>query len=211
MSSEKINIELDHKFLENLYALVDSQPPDEVTLDSLNEAINTIKEKMSDYILSSAGLTSQTPAEGATQASRASENVTNFVESTDGAVDTPPRPKSILIVDDLGIITYQLEILFRKMGFEVVVSKEINDAIEKFKKQDFGYTIIDLFIPTDREGFILLDELKKLILLCKLNTKIIVMTATSKTEYKEKCKNRGADAYIEKTPGWQKELVNACM
>ena len=69
---------------------------------------------------------------------------------------------------------------------------------------------MDLFVPTEKEGFLLLDELKKLVLLCKLDTKIVVMTASSKNEYKANCKNRGADYYIEKSQGWQNELINYC-
>jgi len=120
------------------------------------------------------------------------------------------RPRSVLIVDDLGVIVYQLELLFKKMGFEVTTTNKVWDCITKFKKKDFGYVVMDLFVPTEKEGFLLLDELKKLVLLCKLDTKIVVMTASSKNEYKINCKNRGADYYIEKSQGWQNELINYC-
>ena len=118
------------------------------------------------------------------------------------------RPRSVLIIDDLGVIVYQLELLFKKMGFEVTTSNRVNDCITKFKKKDFGYVVMDLFLPTEKEGFLLLDELKKLVLLCKLDTKIVVMTASSKADYKINCKNRGADYFIDKTQGWQNELIN---
>ena len=121
------------------------------------------------------------------------------------------RPKSVLIVDDLGIITVQLEMLFKKIGFEVTVSKELFDALEKYKTRDFGYAVVDFFIPTEREGIILIDEIKKLSLLCKINTKIIVMSASDKKEHKDKCINRGADHFIEKAQGWQKEIIEICL
>jgi len=120
------------------------------------------------------------------------------------------RPRTVLIIDDLGVIVYQLELMFKKMGFEVTTTNRVNDCIVQFKKKDFGYVIMDLFLPTEKEGFLLLDELKKLVLLCKLDTKIVVMTASSKSDYKVNCKNRGADYYIEKTQGWQNELINYC-
>ncbi len=118
---------------------------------------------------------------------------------------------SVLVVDDLGVITYQLDRLLSQRGFDVTISKEIYDSIDKYKKQDFKLVVMDLFIPTEREGFILLDEIKKLSLLCKLNTKIVVMTAFSKNEYKARCLNRGADYYIEKAAGWQDKILKACM
>jgi len=195
MTGDKFSIELDSKFIENLFGLADMPSPGEVNLEDLHNVVTKIKSKLSKTALSSAGLNAQSSA-------------SNEPVSAGG---DPSRIKSVLVVDDLGIITYQLDILFKRMDFEVVISQEINDAIDKYKKQDFGYAVIDLFIPTEREGFILLDELKKLCLLCKLNTKIIVMTASSKIEYQDKCLNRGADFYIEKSPGWQKRVMDACL
>lgn len=198
--SEKINIEIDQKFIQNLFGLADLQPPSEINCENLNNAVSLIKTKLSNLALGTSGFGGQ-----ATIDKNTAQNM--YLTSENNSVT---RPKTILIVDDLGIITYQLEVMFKKLGFDVVISQEVYDAIEKFKKQDFGYAIIDLFIPTEREGFILLDELKKLTLLCKLNTKIIVMTASSKPEYQTKCTNRGANEYIEKAPGWQKKLVEVC-
>lgn len=198
MTSDKYTIELDSNFVENFFGLAGMLPPDEICLSDLKAALVEIKTKIKNMGLSSLSASSpQNPQ--ANLLSGASQ------EGSD------TRPKSVLIVDDLGIITYQLDVLFKRMGFEVVISQEIYDAIGKYKKQDFGYAVIDLFIPTEREGFILLDELKKLSLLCKLNTQIIVMTASSKPEYKTKCLNRGADFYIEKAAGWQKAIMDACV
>lgn len=193
--SEKISINVDSNFIENFFGLVDMPPPDNVELKDLNEIVNKIKIKLNNLVLNSSGLNTL--------------SLSAQTEMEDGV--SLNRQKNVLIADDLGIITYQLEMLFKKMGYQVVISQEINDAIDKYKKQDFGYAVIDLFMPTEREGFILLDELKKLALLCKLNTRIIVMTATSKPEYQTKCLNRGADFYIEKSPGWQKKIIEACL
>lgn len=67
---------------------------------------------------------------------------------------------------------------------------------------------MDLFIPTEREGFILLEELKKIALSKQKPAKIGVMSASSKKEYKQLCKVKGAEFYIEKVDTWQKELLN---
>jgi len=201
MSPEMFPVELDSKFIENFFGLAGMIPPREITLRDLNIALAEIKDKLNDLTV---------PAKKPVKEEAHSSAQTSFLMG--GIKDrTSIRPKTVLIVDDLGIITYQLEVLFKKMGYEVVISQEIYDAIDKYKRQDFGYAVVDLFIPTEREGFTLLDELKKLSLLCKLNTKIIVMTASSKTEYRTKCMNRGADFYIEKSAGWQKSIMEACM
>ncbi len=112
-----------------------------------------------------------------------------------------------MIIDDLGVITYQLGVLFKKLNFDVIDSREIYDAIEKFKKQDFDMVIMDLFIPTEREGFILLEELKKTSSSKRKPAKIGVMSASAKKEHKQLCKMKGAEFYIEKVDDWQKELI----
>jgi CheY-like chemotaxis protein len=123
-------------------------------------------------------------------------------------VDTFNLPKkNILIIDDLGVITYQLSVMFEKMGYNTLQSKEIYDAIEKFKKQNFDLVIMDLFIPTEREGFILLEELKKTAQNKQKPTNIGVMSASGKKEHKQMCKIKGAEFYVEKIDDWQKELT----
>ena len=118
--------------------------------------------------------------------------------------------KAVLIVDDLGVITYQLGVMFRNLGYDVTIAKEIYDAITKYKKQMFKLVIMDLFIPTDREGFLLLDELVKLSKMNDSQTIIGVMTASSKREHRQLCMKKGADFYIEKVEDWQQELIDYC-
>lgn len=206
MTSENFSIEVNSKFIENLFGLADMLPPKEIELESLNNVVKKIKQKLDNAILSQGNLSLASFNNGLNN----NEIENEFLKGGE-IEDNVIRPKSVLVVDDLGIITYQIDILFKKLGFEVTTSRELYDAINKYKKKDFGYVILDLFIPTEREGFILLDEIKKLALFCKLNTKIIMMSASSKGEYKDKCISRGADCYIEKATGWQKNLINACL
>jgi CheY-like chemotaxis protein len=118
--------------------------------------------------------------------------------------------KRVLVVDDIGVVTYQLKVLFEKNGFDADTSRDIYTAIEMFKKDTYDYVITDLFVSTEREGFLLLDKIKKLIISKGLNTKIVVMTASNKGEYKIKCVNKGANAFIEKDGAWQEELLKIC-
>lgn len=112
----------------------------------------------------------------------------------------------VLVIDDLGVITYQLGTIFKKLGYEVATSKEIYEAIEKFKRNIFNFVVMDLFIPTEREGFILLDELKKISNTRQQNTIIGVMSASTRKDHKIMSANKGADFYVEKINDWQKEL-----
>ena len=67
---------------------------------------------------------------------------------------------------------------------------------------------MDLFIPTEREGFILLTELQKLALASNTKTVIGVITASSRKEIEQQCKARGADFFLEKNNEWQAKLLN---
>lgn len=199
MSEEKRTIEVDTEFLESLYGLVGKIPPGEkgINVDLLKDLILDIKRKMEQ--IKTEAIESVTNPKPKKQE--------NNLES-DGMEES--NGKSILIVDDLGVITYQLGVMFRNLGYEVTIAKEIYDAISKYKKNNYKLVIMDLFIPTDREGFLLLDELVKLSKMNDNNTVIGVMTASSKKEHRQLCMKKGADFYIEKVEDWQNELIEYC-
>ena len=115
---------------------------------------------------------------------------------------------AILIVDDLGVITYQLRVLLSQFNLDIDCSQEIYDAVNKFKKRKYEYVVMDLFIPTEREGFILLTELKKLASMNGVKTTIGVITASPRKETEMQCKARGADFFLEKNNDWQSQLTN---
>ena len=67
---------------------------------------------------------------------------------------------------------------------------------------------MDLFIPTEREGFILLTELKKMAQAQGVKTVIGVITASPRKEIEQQCKARGADFFLEKNNDWQQQLCS---
>lgn len=200
-------IEVDDEFLDELYGLVGKMPPGEkgINVDLLKDLLLDIKRKI-DRLQSGAGdIVSQEKNTGSGRI------VTKDGDSSIESEEEEKNPaKQILIIDDLGVITYQLSVLFKNIGYDVTVAKEIYDAIEKYKKQDYELVIMDLFIPTDREGFMLLDELVKLYKMNKYHSKIGVMTASSKKEHRQLCMKKGADFYIEKVEDWQSTLLDYC-
>ena len=201
--SKKRTIEVDDEFLEQLYGLVGKMPPGAkgINVDLLKDLILDIKRKM-DRIK-----TETIEEMNAPRAKRSSDNIQS---SGDMNFEEGDNPKNVLIVDDLGVITYQLGVMFRNLGYDVAIAKEIYDAITKYKKHPFKLVIMDLFIPTDREGFILLDELVKLSKMNEANTVVGVMTASSKREHRQLCMKKGADFYIEKIEDWQSQLIEYC-
>lgn len=199
---DKVNIELDEPFLTKFFALTEKVIPDgqEITLSILRRQLDDIEGYMKEAKNAAAA---QKPAYEPAQAPVSTHS--SFDDNFGDDEFNLPK-KSILIIDDLGVITYQLSVLFQQLSFDVATSKEIYDAIEKFKKQSFDLVVLDLFIPTEREGFILLEELKKISASKQKPTKIGVMSASSKKEHKQMCKMKGAEFYVEKVDDWQKEL-----
>lgn len=204
---DKLNIELDEPFLAKFFGLTERVIPEdqEITMGMLRKQLDEIAvalQDAKDEAKKNSKAAYTPPSQPGASTPVPSASFDGF-GSNDGF--NLPK-KTILIIDDLGVITYQLEVLFKQFGFEVITSKEIYDAIEKFKKQSFDLVIMDLFIPTEREGLILLEELKKVSSGKQKAVKIGVMSASSKREHKQLCKMKGAEFYIEKVDDWQKEL-----
>jgi len=126
-----------------------------------------------------------------------------------GSMDMSYNPTSnnILVIDDIGVVTYQLKIMLRNLGYNVQVAKDIFSGLNAFIKMNYAFVVMDLFVSTEQEGLTLLNETKKIITKNNLNTKIIVITADNKTENRMKCLNGGADLFLKKETGWQDKLI----
>ena len=203
---DKVNVELDEAFLKKFFGITERVIPEdqEITMAMLRQQLEEIAGALKEA--------KKAASEVKPVASKPSPQpvpVTNdfFGGESNEGLNLPK--KQMLIIDDLGVITYQLEVLFKQHNFDIVTSKEIYDAIEKFKKQSFDLVIMDLFIPTEREGFILLEELKKIAASKQTSVKIGVMSASPKKEHKQLCKMKGAEFYIEKADDWQKDLLKS--
>lgn len=179
-------IELDDEFLNLFYDITNSKRPQNIDLATLKSQliniVDTLKElnKNAKKPIFSKALGEEPPEEN----------------------DAP----AILVVDDLGVITYQLKVLLSDFNMDVDCSQEIYDAVGKYKNRHYKYVIMDLFIPTEREGFILLTELKKMSLSMNRQTLIGVITASPRKEIEQQCTARGADFFLEKNNDWQDKL-----
>lgn len=199
-----MNIDLDEHFLKKFFGLTERIIPEgqEITLAMLRRQLDDIEQTINDAKAEAKEKAAEKPAyKPATPQPHLSNS---FDDDFEDEFNLPK--KNILVIDDLGVITYQLAVLFKQLNFEVVTSKEIYDAIEKFKKQTFDLVVMDLFIPTEREGFILLEELKKIASNKQISVRIGIMSASAKKEHKQMCKMKGAEFYVEKIDDWQKEL-----
>ena len=180
-------VDLDNEFLELFFNITNTKVPAKVELLDLKkqliEIVDTLKELNKN----------------------AKKPIVSKAFGDEENEETSAGP-AILVVDDLGVITYQLKVLLSKFDLDIDCSQEIYDAVNKFKKRKYLYVVMDLFIPTEREGFILLTELKKLANVYGVKTTIGVITASPRKEIEHQCKARGADFFLEKNNDWQNQL-----
>ena len=179
-----------------IYKIAQIYKPETLSDETINLALGVIQKKLSDA--ESLDIIPQETKEG---------EYSEADWQRDLAMAGFGEKKKILVVDDIGVVTYQLKVLFQKIGFEVDTAKDIYSAAQLVRKNVYDFVVMDLFVSTEREGFLLLDETKKIIIANNLKTKIIVITASTKGEHKVKCLNRGANMFLEKDTGWQDELV----
>ena len=181
-------IELDSEFLELFYSITNSPAPQNPTVEDLKRQLVKISDTLKEL----------------------NKNLkkNNYTKSlvTEDVVEESHGP-AILVVDDLGVITYQLKVLLSQFNLDVDCSQEIYDAVNKFKKRKYEYIVMDLFIPTEREGFILLTELKKMASALDSKTIVGVITASPRKEIEQQCRARGADFFLEKNNDWQTQLL----
>lgn len=195
MSDE--NVQISRDTIDLIYKIAGTQKPEVVSDETLKIALCVIEKRLNDA--ESLDIIPQ-PPEG-------DDSYSDEDWKKDLAMAGFGNKRKLLVVDDIGVVTYQLKILFQKIGFEVDTAKDIYSAAKLIRKSVYDFIIMDLFVSTEREGFLLLDETKKVVMQNNLKTKIIVITASSKGEHKVKCLNRGANMFLQKDTGWQDELV----
>lgn len=223
--ADNINVELDEEFLINLYKLNNSTPPEmsSINLEALKKQVSEIntyiqKIKSGDVKDTEEDSIQSTSSTGEDEDAPTNYNLPTLQFINPSSITREkkqyyddnghPVKGKVLIIDDLGTITYQLSTIFKRAGYLPITSKEIYDAVDKYKRSTYDYVVMDLFIPTEREGFILLEELKKISATRKETGVFAVMSANTKKENKQNCERRGAAFYVEKVGDWQRELYN---
>lgn len=182
------NVDLDNEFLEMFYKVTQSKLPQNINNLEMKKQMARIIDLINELNVNS------------------KKSIQNKVLADES--DDEPKGPAILVVDDLGVITYQLKVLLSKYEYDIDCSQEIYDAVNKYKKRNYEYVVMDLFIPTEREGFILLTELKKMAAVNDIKTIVGVITASPRKEIEQQCRARGADFFLEKNNDWQSALCD---
>lgn len=184
-----VNMDLDEDFLKRFYDLTGDKVPDTITIVSLKKQVLNIRERFRQILANSDG-----------------SNAQAIDDSVDDHQISIGKSNNVLLVDNLGVITYQVQMIMSRFGFQITTTKDVYGALSLFEDKDFDFVLMDLLIPTEREGFILLKELQRLAKRKGVNPVIGVMSVAGKKELKGESLEKGADFYLEKSHNWQQRL-----
>jgi two-component system KDP operon response regulator KdpE len=112
------------------------------------------------------------------------------------------RPRILVVDDDETLVELLCETL-KNRGFDSLVARDGNRAIEIIEGGHVDLVILDLAIP-GKDGFEVLEQVRRF-----SRTPIIVLSARHESEVKVRCLELGADDYVTK-PFSVKELYARC-
>ena len=111
---------------------------------------------------------------------------------------------SVLVAEDEANIALSLQFIMNKAGFSVRVAEDGDLAILEVEKEIPDVILLDIMLAK-RDGFCVLKTIKKNPKWSSI--KVIVLTAKSRDEDKQRALNMGADDYITK-PFSSRQLVD---
>ena len=56
------------------------------------------------------------------------------------------RGNNVLLVDNLGVVTYQVQMIMSKLGFQVTSTKDVYGALSLFEDKEFDFVLMDLLM-----------------------------------------------------------------
>lgn len=195
MSSEVKHVEVNYNILNELFKIIGVQHSVPPTNEEFQQLLFTIQDKL-------ASVEKKNEDEF--------EPIRNLLslDPIDKTIKAPIKNNSILVVDDLVMVTYQMSILLSKMGYQVTLARSAPEAISQFKTHKYKYVLMDLHVPEKEDGLCLLHSIKNAIDAENLDTKIIIMSGMADAASVEYCLNYGASSFIEKDEDWKKEIIS---
>lgn len=118
--------------------------------------------------------------------------------------------QNILIVGELGIVTYQLKMALKRLGPKVTIAKGVDEAIREYRQKPYHWVIIDLLMPTEREGLLVLEAIRQQENSSGASPNIVILCSPVKdrsAEIKQMCETRGVSLYLEKIEGWHQRMM----
>jgi signal transduction histidine kinase/ActR/RegA family two-component response regulator len=109
------------------------------------------------------------------------------------AVSSQPLSGRILVAEDAKANQALIRILLQKMGFEVIIVEDGQQAVDRVGKETFDIILMDMQMPV-MNGYDAASRIKAM----GIATPIVAVTAHAMKGDEQKCFDAGCDAYVTK-------------
>lgn len=194
-------------------AIVSSLSQHILTMEIAQREITALSEKLGLSTASNASIdlnsSSTIPIPNSDHSKTQSNELQSLFESDLQIKDTDRNlskyKKPILIVDDLLVNQYLLQMLLEKEGFEVHTAINGEIAVQKIRLFDYALIFMDCDMPV-MNGYEATITIRKEELHSSKHTPIVAMTAYDRAGDLERCKTVGMDGYLTKGAS-QEEII----
>ncbi len=114
---------------------------------------------------------------------------------------------NVLIVDDTELSIFQLSTMLQKIGMNVYVARSKEEAYAEFKKKNFDFLILDLYLPDYTDGFDLINEANRIKNEENRDFKIIAISGTDNPKVIQEAYKLQIDEFISKAPKWHEKVL----
>jgi len=114
---------------------------------------------------------------------------------------------NVLIVDDTELSIFQLSTMLEKIGMNVYVARSKEEALAEFKKKNFDFLVLDLYLPDYTDGFELIKEANNLRNTEDRDFKIIAVSGTDNPQIIQDAYKLEIDEFISKAPQWHEKVL----
>ena len=114
---------------------------------------------------------------------------------------------NVLIVDDTELSIFQLSVMLEKIGMNVYVARNKEEAYAEFKKKNFDFLVIDLYMPDYKDGFELIKEANRIRNEENKDFKVIAISGTDNPQIIQEAYKLEIDEFIPKAPQWHEQIL----
>jgi len=114
---------------------------------------------------------------------------------------------NVLIVDDTELSIFQLSVMLEKIGMNVYVARSKEEAYAEFKKKNFDFLVLDLYLPDYTDGFELIQEANRIRNEENKDFKIIAISGTDNPHIIQEAYKLEIDEFISKAPQWHEKIL----
>lgn len=114
---------------------------------------------------------------------------------------------NVLIVDDTELSIFQLSVMLEKIGMNVYVARNKEEAYAEFKKKNFDFLVMDLYLPDYQDGFDLIKEANRIKNEENKDFKIIAISGTDNPQIVQEAYKLEIDEFISKAPQWHEKVL----